>query len=64
MAVLVVKKELWKSLEPGETVRVASEDKFLAEKSHGSLNLDGNCPSLSALLLGHTKAKESSGRKT
>lgn len=43
---------LWKRWGPGETGRAASEDTFLAEKSHGSLNLDGNCPSLSCVSAG------------
>lgn len=57
---------LWKRQGPGETGWAASGDEFLAEKSHGSLHLDGNRPSLSALQLGLTKAeeRESSGRKT
>lgn len=46
-----------------EAGRAASEDTFLTEKSHGSLNLDGNCPSLSAFQLGDTKAGKAVAEK-
>lgn len=42
----------------GRQVELPLRKRFLTEKSHGSLNLDRNCPSLSAFLLGHTKARE------
>lgn len=49
---------------PGRQVELPLRTHFSPKKkSHGSLNLDGNCPLLSLFRLWHTNARKRSGRK-